>query len=126
MDQTKNRPSRPRLRTPSNSARVLVFDQAESEQGAAAAAAKMEPNTSDVPRRLLSTPKIESKEAPVRPGMFIFIINLKCQKGDIFNCCNFLIKLKICSKHRPLKSGTHAEFSNRKICSVFVYSYGMY
>ncbi|XP_011503175.1 PREDICTED: microtubule-associated serine/threonine-protein kinase 3 isoform X2 [Ceratosolen solmsi marchali] len=60
MDQPKNRPSRPRFRTYSNFARVLVFDQPETEQ----VANKME---ADVPCKLISTAKVESKEAPVRP-----------------------------------------------------------
>ncbi|XP_001607681.2 microtubule-associated serine/threonine-protein kinase 3 isoform X2 [Nasonia vitripennis] len=75
MDQPKNRQSRPRLRTHSNSARVLVFDQAESQERSAASST-MEPQQQqqqqqqkqpEVPRRLLSTSKVESKEAPVRP-----------------------------------------------------------
>ena len=68
MDQPRNRPSRPRLRTHNNSARVLVFDQAEPDQ----ATGKMEP---EIPRRLLSTSKVESKEAPVRPGFTNIIYN---------------------------------------------------
>ncbi|XP_012277351.1 microtubule-associated serine/threonine-protein kinase 3 isoform X2 [Orussus abietinus] len=59
MDQTRNRPSRPRLRSHGNSARVLVFDQAESEE----ARSSMEPELPRCPLPL----KVESKEAPVRP-----------------------------------------------------------
>ncbi|XP_076659115.1 microtubule-associated serine/threonine (MAST) protein kinase dop isoform X2 [Halictus rubicundus] len=59
MDQNRNRPSRPRLRSHGNSARVLVFDQAESEESAG--------NTeADVQKRPMP-PKVESKEAPARP-----------------------------------------------------------
>ncbi|XP_076279988.1 microtubule-associated serine/threonine (MAST) protein kinase dop isoform X2 [Lasioglossum baleicum] len=59
MDQNRNRPSRPRLRSHGNSARVLVFDQPESEESACSAEA-------DVQKRPMP-PKVESKEAPVRP-----------------------------------------------------------
>ncbi|XP_076177630.1 microtubule-associated serine/threonine (MAST) protein kinase dop isoform X2 [Ptiloglossa arizonensis] len=59
MDQNRSRPSRPRLRSHGNSARVLVFDQAESEESACSAEA-------DVQKRPMLH-KIESKEAPVRP-----------------------------------------------------------
>ena len=61
MEQSRNRPSRPRLRTYGNSARVLVFDQAELED---ASETKAE---AEVPHRSVVT-KVESKEAPVRPG----------------------------------------------------------
>ena len=60
MDQARNRPSRPRLRAHNNPARVLVFDQVESED----APSKSE---AEATRRPLP-PKVESKEAPVRPG----------------------------------------------------------
>lgn len=60
MDQNRNRPSRPRLRSHGNSARVLVFDQAESEESACSTEAEMQKRP--IP------PKVESKEAPVRPG----------------------------------------------------------
>lgn len=63
MDQPRSRPSRPRLRMHGNSARVLIFDQVESEQSGT----NME---SEIPRRIIQTSKIESKEAPVRPGLF--------------------------------------------------------
>nr|XP_012234799.1 PREDICTED: microtubule-associated serine/threonine-protein kinase 3 isoform X1 [Linepithema humile]XP_012234800.1 PREDICTED: microtubule-associated serine/threonine-protein kinase 3 isoform X1 [Linepithema humile] len=59
MDQTRNRPSRPRLRSHGNSARVLVFDQNETEE----TACSMEAET----HRRPIPPKVESKEAPVRP-----------------------------------------------------------
>ncbi|CAB0041495.1 unnamed protein product, partial [Trichogramma brassicae] len=59
MDQPRNRPSRPRLRMHSNSARVLVFDQAESEQ----VAGKMESDRQQQTKP--ATSKGESKEAPV-------------------------------------------------------------
>ncbi|XP_043484875.1 microtubule-associated serine/threonine-protein kinase 3 isoform X4 [Leptopilina heterotoma] len=59
MDQARNRPSRPRLRSHNNPARVLVFDQVESED----ATPKAE---TEATRRPLP-PKVESKEAPVRP-----------------------------------------------------------
>ncbi|XP_033213967.1 microtubule-associated serine/threonine-protein kinase 2 [Belonocnema kinseyi] len=59
MDQARNRPSRPRLRSHNNPARVLVFDQVESED----VPSKSEAETS---RRPLP-PKVESIEAPVRP-----------------------------------------------------------
>lgn len=58
MDQTRNRPSRPRLRSHGNSARVLVFDQNETDEIASNA-------ETEAHKRLL---KLESKEAPVRPG----------------------------------------------------------
>ncbi|XP_070159421.1 microtubule-associated serine/threonine-protein kinase 3 isoform X2 [Polyergus mexicanus] len=58
MDQTKNRPSRPRLRSHGNSARVLVFDQNEMEE----TASNIE---TEVHKRPIPS-KIESKEAPVR------------------------------------------------------------
>ncbi|KAL2713773.1 microtubule-associated serine/threonine-protein kinase 3-like isoform X1 [Vespula squamosa] len=58
MEQSRNRPSRPRLRSHGNSARVLVFDQMESD----------DTNCSTEQTRNRSTiSKIESKEAPVRP-----------------------------------------------------------
>lgn len=60
MDQTRNRPSRPRLRSHGNSARVLVFDQNETEE----TTNNME---TELPKRPVP-PKLESKEAPVRPG----------------------------------------------------------
>ncbi|XP_068974964.1 microtubule-associated serine/threonine-protein kinase 3 isoform X2 [Bombus flavifrons] len=59
MDQNRNRPSRPRLRSHGNSARVLVFDQVESEESACSTEA-------EVQKRPIP-PKVESKEAPVRP-----------------------------------------------------------
>ncbi|KAL0101592.1 hypothetical protein PUN28_019018 [Cardiocondyla obscurior] len=59
MDQPKNRPSRPRLRSHGNSARVLVFDQNESEETAG--------NTETESHKRTVAPKLESKEAPVRP-----------------------------------------------------------
>ncbi|XP_043256665.1 microtubule-associated serine/threonine-protein kinase 3 isoform X1 [Colletes gigas] len=59
MDQNRNRPSRPRLRSHGNSARVLVFDQAESEESACSAEADVQKHS--------ALPKMESKEAPVRP-----------------------------------------------------------
>ncbi|XP_029678016.1 microtubule-associated serine/threonine-protein kinase 2 isoform X2 [Formica exsecta] len=59
MDQTKNRPSRPRLRSHGNSARVLVFDQNEMEE----TASNIE---TEVHKRPIPS-KMESKEAPVRP-----------------------------------------------------------
>ncbi|EFN73012.1 Microtubule-associated serine/threonine-protein kinase 2 [Camponotus floridanus] len=59
MDQTKNRPSRPRLRSHGNSARVLVFDQHETEE----TASNIE---TEVHKRPIPS-KVESKEAPVRP-----------------------------------------------------------
>ncbi|XP_015594405.1 microtubule-associated serine/threonine-protein kinase 3 isoform X2 [Cephus cinctus] len=59
MDQARNRPSRPRLRSHGNSARVLVFDQPESEE----TPCNMD---GEVIRHPLP-PKVESKEAPVRP-----------------------------------------------------------
>ncbi|KAL7287339.1 hypothetical protein TKK_0018462 [Trichogramma kaykai] len=62
MDQPRNRPSRPRLRMHSNSARVLVFDQTESEQ----VAGKMESDRQQQTKP--ATSKGESKEAPVPTG----------------------------------------------------------
>ncbi|XP_011701097.1 PREDICTED: microtubule-associated serine/threonine-protein kinase 3 isoform X3 [Wasmannia auropunctata] len=59
MDQTRNRPSRPRLRSHGNSARVLVFDQNEAEDTASNVETEM--HKCPIP------PKLESKEAPVRP-----------------------------------------------------------
>ncbi|XP_076391550.1 microtubule-associated serine/threonine (MAST) protein kinase dop isoform X3 [Megachile rotundata] len=59
MDQNRNRPSRPRLRSHGNSARVLVFDQAESEESACS-------TETDTQRHPVPS-KVESKEAPVRP-----------------------------------------------------------
>ncbi|CAL1688614.1 unnamed protein product [Lasius platythorax] len=59
MDQTKNRPSRPRLRSHGNSARVLVFDQNEMEESTS--------NTETEVHKHPIPSKIESKEAPVRP-----------------------------------------------------------
>ncbi|XP_011879103.1 PREDICTED: microtubule-associated serine/threonine-protein kinase 3 isoform X2 [Vollenhovia emeryi] len=58
MDQTRNRPSRPRLRSHGNSARVLVFDQSEAEETA---------NVETEMQKRPAPPKLESKEAPVRP-----------------------------------------------------------
>lgn len=60
MDQTRNRSSRPRLRSHGNSARVLMFDQNETEETACHVETEMH-------KRPLP-PKAESKEAPVRPG----------------------------------------------------------
>lgn len=60
MDQTRNRPSRPRLRSHGNSVRVLVFDQNETEE--TASNVETELHKRPIP------PKLESKEAPVRPG----------------------------------------------------------
>lgn len=60
MDQNRNRASRPRLRSHGNSARVLVFDQAESEESAYG-------TETEVQKRPIPS-KVESKEAPVRPG----------------------------------------------------------
>ncbi|CAL7946480.1 unnamed protein product [Xylocopa violacea] len=59
MDPNRNRPSRPRLRSHGNSARVLVFDQAENEESACS-------TETEVQKRSIPS-KIESKEAPVRP-----------------------------------------------------------
>lgn len=69
MDPVRNRPSRPRLRSHGNSARVLVFDQADAEDGTSNAEA-------DSTARQPQPPKVVSKEAPVRPGRFSFIITL--------------------------------------------------
>lgn len=63
MDPGRNRPSRPRLRSHGNSARVLVFDQAESEDH------KNNSTENESIRRQIPT-KIESKEAPVKAGNF--------------------------------------------------------
>ena len=60
MDQARNRPSRPRLRAHNNPARVLVFDQVELEDAPS--------NTEAESARRPLPPKVESKEAPVRPG----------------------------------------------------------
>lgn len=60
MDHTRNRPSRPRLRSHGNSARVLVFDQNEAEE----TASNME---TELHKRSIPL-KTESTEAPVRPG----------------------------------------------------------
>ncbi|XP_028044723.1 microtubule-associated serine/threonine-protein kinase 3 isoform X2 [Monomorium pharaonis] len=59
MEQAKNRPSRPRLRSHNNSARVLVFDQNEAEE--TGSSMEIELHKRPVPS------KLESKEAPVRP-----------------------------------------------------------
>ncbi|XP_032679152.1 microtubule-associated serine/threonine-protein kinase 3 isoform X2 [Odontomachus brunneus] len=58
MDQSRNRPSRPRLRSHGNSARVLVFENETEET-----ACNVETETHKHP----NLPKMESKEAPVRP-----------------------------------------------------------
>ncbi|EFN76840.1 Microtubule-associated serine/threonine-protein kinase 2 [Harpegnathos saltator] len=58
MDQSRNRPSRPRLRSHGNSARVLVFENETEET-----ACNVETETHKRP----ILPKVESKEAPVRP-----------------------------------------------------------
>jgi len=60
MDQTKNRSSRSRLRSHGNSARVLVFDQNETDETTCNAEAKA--------NKCPTPPKVWSKEAPVRPG----------------------------------------------------------
>lgn len=62
MDPVRNRPSRPRLRSHGNSARVLVFDQAEMDENPGNA--ELESTV-----RPAQPPKLVSKEAPVRPGM---------------------------------------------------------
>lgn len=59
MEQSRNRPSRPRLRSHGNSARVLVFDQIESEDTNC---------STEQTRNRPTISKAESKEAPVRPG----------------------------------------------------------
>lgn len=59
MDQSRNRPSRPRLRSHGNSARVLVFEN-ETEEAAC--------NVETEAHKRPILPKGESKEAPVRPG----------------------------------------------------------
>ncbi|KOC68176.1 Microtubule-associated serine/threonine-protein kinase 2 [Habropoda laboriosa] len=59
MDQNRNRPSRPRLRSHGNSARVLVFDQTESEESTCS-------TETEVQKRPIPS-RMESKEAPVRP-----------------------------------------------------------
>ncbi|KAL6440172.1 hypothetical protein ACFW04_003046 [Cataglyphis niger] len=71
MDQTKNRPSRPRLRSHGNSARVLVFDQNEMEE----TANNVE---TEVHKRPIPS-KVESKEAPVRPvsGEFSNLVRMR-------------------------------------------------
>ncbi|XP_046826799.1 microtubule-associated serine/threonine-protein kinase 3 isoform X1 [Vespa crabro] len=58
MEQSRNRPSRPRLRSHGNSARVLVFDQMESEDTNC---------STEQTRNRPTISKVESKEAPVRP-----------------------------------------------------------
>ncbi|XP_043674737.1 microtubule-associated serine/threonine-protein kinase 3 isoform X6 [Vespula pensylvanica] len=58
MEQSRNRPSRPRLRSHGNSARVLVFDQIESDDTNC---------STEQTRNRPTISKIESKEAPVRP-----------------------------------------------------------
>ncbi|KAK2589188.1 hypothetical protein KPH14_002002 [Odynerus spinipes] len=58
MELSRNRPSRPRLRSHGNSARVLVFDQPETDDANS--------NTEQA-RNQPAISKIESKEAPVRP-----------------------------------------------------------
>ncbi|XP_020292428.1 microtubule-associated serine/threonine-protein kinase 3 isoform X2 [Pseudomyrmex gracilis] len=58
MDQTRNRPSRSRLRSHGNSARILVFEN-ETEETACNVEAEI--HKRPIP------PKVESKEAPVRP-----------------------------------------------------------
>lgn len=68
MDQSRNRPSRPRLRTYGNSARVLVFEQNESEDPSGSVSSS-KPEMDVQPRS--SKHKVESKEAPVRPGKTI-------------------------------------------------------
>ncbi|XP_053984683.1 microtubule-associated serine/threonine-protein kinase 3 isoform X2 [Hylaeus volcanicus] len=60
MEHNRNRPSRPRLRSHGNSARVLVFDQTESEESACS-------GEGDVQKHPI-LPKMESKEAPARPA----------------------------------------------------------
>lgn len=66
MEQNRNRPSRPRLRSHGNSARVLVYDQAESEESACSTETEMQKRPIPL--------KVESKEAPVRPGLSNFIL----------------------------------------------------
>lgn len=61
MDQSRNRPSRPRLRSHGNSARVLVFEN-ETEETAC--------NVETEAHKCPTLPKVESKEAPVRPGQY--------------------------------------------------------
>ncbi|XP_043281471.1 microtubule-associated serine/threonine-protein kinase 3 isoform X2 [Venturia canescens] len=60
MDPVRNRPSRPRLRSHGNSARVLVFDQVENDESPGNA--ELESSA-----RQVQPPKPISKEAPVRP-----------------------------------------------------------
>ncbi|XP_066585062.1 microtubule-associated serine/threonine-protein kinase 3-like isoform X2 [Prorops nasuta] len=60
MDQPKHRPSRPRLRSHGNSARVLVFDQPEADEATS--------NTDSELHKGPILPKVESKEAPVQPA----------------------------------------------------------
>lgn len=63
MEQTRNRPSRPRLRSHGNSARVLIFDQRESEE---------RPSNMSSGSRKGQSPmtKEETQETPIRPGYY--------------------------------------------------------
>lgn len=68
MDPGRNRPSRPRLRSHGNSARVLVFDQAESDDHQPGAGKSLDGNSEATMMRRSLLAKVESKEAPVRDG----------------------------------------------------------
>lgn len=97
MDQSKNRPSRPRIRAHnSTTARILVFDQNEQQleqisdtnNSDNSGNIKMESdnqNPQQLPtNRLLATPKIDGKEVPVKPGLFFcfFKILFSSQKKN--------------------------------------------
>ncbi|XP_063981056.1 microtubule-associated serine/threonine-protein kinase 3 isoform X2 [Diachasmimorpha longicaudata] len=72
MDPGRNRQSRPRLRSHGNSARVLVFDQTENEDG----------NGNGEKKKQLPG-KLESKEAPVRAGGTNELSNLVRMRNSI-------------------------------------------
>lgn len=61
MDQAKNRPSRARFRSASNSAKILVFDQAETAESQAKSQTEGAAN--------FSLPKMDNKETSAQPGM---------------------------------------------------------
>lgn len=62
MDPGRNRPSRPRLRSHGNSARVLVFDQTDNDETC---------GNADGETKKQLPGRIESTEAPVRAGEHI-------------------------------------------------------
>ncbi|XP_015123997.1 microtubule-associated serine/threonine-protein kinase 3 isoform X3 [Diachasma alloeum] len=74
MDPGRNRPSRPRLRSHGNSARVLVFDQTENEDSS---------GNGDGEKKRQLPERLESKEAPVRAGGTNELSNLVRMRNSI-------------------------------------------